>query len=371
MKKYELPVTSQNFFQRRVLVRHANASARSTGLAHGFSHSLWNKKSVFVSALSILLLPLLIGCSQKQACKPETMEPKNVETMSFIPGGSFMMGVKDGGSFKDHPQKAVYVGSFYLDKTEVTNAMYKEYLKAKECAKPPRYIDDKEKGGDDLPVVDVSYNDAKGFCEFYGKRLPTEAEWEYAARGGLSGKRFPWGDNESADMMNYRGTGSNWAVNVKSYPPNRYGLYDMAGNVREWVEDTYRRDFYICPPKNPKSLDNIFGGADECRVNPVNRSNGIFKVNRGGSWHYVNGYPPTVDFRSFDKASYKGNDLGFRCASRVKEDGIAATKMKEFKEMMAKELGFQSSENNPENVTKEEIRNTFENKFLGHTIGQE
>jgi len=288
------------------------------------------------------------------------------------------MGHKSSGVFKDRPLKGVYVSSFYLDKTEVTNEMFLKYIGEKKCSKPPKYIEDKVLGGASLPVVDVSYTDAKEFCKFYGKRLPTEAEWEYAARGGLEMKNFPWGNSASETMMNYRHSGKSWAVNVKSYPPNKYGLYDMAGNVREWVVDTYERGFYNCPKKQKYKaagvdLSKFFKDVDTCRINPINTSKGPFKVNRGGSWHHTNGYPATVDFRSFDKASYKGNDLGFRCASGTKKDNILVKKLKEMNKKVSEELGVEIPEDIPDNISKEEMKNAFGNKFkeLKGKVGSE
>lgn len=327
----------------------------------------------------LLLTFLLVNCSQKEeVCTPPQMKPANVDTMSLIPGGKFLMGNKSGGAFKDHPLKAVYVSSFYLDKTEVTNEMFQKYIGEKKCSTPPKYMEDKELGGPKRPVVDVSYNDAKEFCKFYGKRLPTEAEWEYAARGGLEMKRFPWGNKESDTMMNYRDSNINWATDVKSYPPNKYGLYDMAGNVREWVADTYERGFYTCPEKKKYeaagvNFNKFFKDVDHCRINPVNKSKGQFKVNRGGSWNYTNGYPATVDFRSFDKASYKGNDLGFRCASGTKRDNILVKKFKEMNKKISEELGVEIPEDIPDDISKEEMKNAFGNKFkeLKGKVGNE
>jgi formylglycine-generating enzyme required for sulfatase activity len=325
------------------------------------------KKLLFPYLLIIALV--LSSCSQKEeVCTPPQMKPANVETMSFIPGGKFLMGHKSGGVFKDRPLKAAYVSSFYLDKTEVTNEMYLKYIGEKKCSKEPKYINDKELGGAKLPVVDVSYTDAKEFCKFYGKRLPTEAEWEYAARGGLEMNSYPWGNKASDTMMNYRGSEKNWAVAVKSYPPNKYGLYDMSGNVREWVVDTYERGYYKCPQKKKfkaagVDLSGFFKEIDTCRINPVNTSKGQFKVNRGGSWHYTNGYPPTVDFRSFDKPSYKGNDLGFRCASGTQRDNILVKKLKEMNKKISEELGVEIPEDIPKDISKEEMKNAFGNKF--------
>lgn len=308
-----------------------------------------------------ILFFLFGGCASKPECKVQSQAPASPETMGFIVGGKFLMG-EAKSVFKDKPLTAKYVSNFYMDKTEVTNKMYKEYLGAKECNRTPKYIEDAILGADNLPVVDVTYADAKGFCTFYGKRLPTEAEWEYAGRGKLQLKKFPWGNNESVTMMNSRASKTLWAVAVKSYPANKYGLYDMAGNVREWVEDTYNKDFYSCHQKklaSKKDMDMIFTAKKDCRQDPLNKGFGRYKVTRGGSWHETDGYPCTISFRSFDKASYHAKDLGFRCASTAKEKNFVTEKLDELKGMFMEKAG----ENIPPNLASEELSSAFSDGF--------
>ena len=320
------------------------------------------------SILVVSTFSLFTSCASKTTCEPSDSPASgtNTDSMSLIIGGKYLMGTtKD--YFKDKPLSGVYVGTFYMDKTEVTNAMYSEYLGALSCKvkKAPQYMEDPDFGGEDLPVVDVSYQDAKKYCEYYGKRLPSEAEWEYAARGKRELQDFPWGNNESTLNMNFRNSKHNWAIAVKSYPANKYGLYDMSGNVREWVEDTYRRDYYTsrCPKeKDTKStLSTLMHSKfNDCRINPINREKGLLKVNRGGSWHYTNGYPATVSFRSFDLVDYKSNDLGFRCARDLEIDNMVTQKFKEYKAKLAEELGFSEDEMD---VSKEELDGLFDGKF--------
>ncbi len=297
--------------------------------------------------LCVSLLLFLNGCGEmeQQKCKPPELVKANTETMSFIPGGKFIMGDKDD-AFGDKPLHKVYVSSFYMDKTEVTNGMYKQFLKDNPCVKPPKYLEDPELGADELPVVGVSYKDAKKFCTFYGKRLPTEAEWEYAARGKLKDKKYPWGNKPDKTLMNYRGSNNPHAVAVKSYPPNRYGLYEMTGNVREWVEDTYDKNFYKQ------------GDEDDYIKNPVNKDRGRLKVNRGGSWHYTEGDPATVSFRSFDVLFAKYSDLGFRCAS----DGKVTLKkdVDKFEEKIKETL---KAKKEPVDFEKAEIDNEISMTF--------
>jgi len=321
----------------------------------------------YIYALLFSTALMLTACASKATCDATESKASatNTDAMSLIIGGKYLMGTtKD--YFKDKPLSGVYVGTFYIDKTEVTNAMYAEYLGAKACkVKPPKYMEDPDFGGEELPVVDVSYEDAKNYCKYYGKRLPTEAEWEYVARGKYQVKKFPWGNKESTLKMNFRKSKHNWAIAVKSYPPNRYAVYDMVGNVREWVEDTYRRDYYTSRCSKEKgqkfTLATLMTSKyNDCRINPVNRERGRLKVNRGGSWHYTNGYPNTVSFRSFDIADYKSNDLGFRCARDLKVDNMLTQKFTEYKAILAEELGFNADELD---VSKEELDGLFDGKF--------
>jgi len=281
------------------------------------------------------------GCSAtKEVCKsPEVLDFSN-DTMSYIKGGEFLMGDYND-TFGDKTPRSVYVDDFLLDRTEVTNKAYKDYMQQKKCGvQKPKYIDDPILGADNLPVVWVSYQDAKDYCAFYNKRLPTEAEWEYAARGGLEFKKYPWGDKADPKLMNFRDSNKSWATPVMSYIPNQYFLYDMTGNVREWVEDSYEKEFYknaclMSPLHTEFSLSKFanFGASSvyksNCYFNPVNRADVPFKVNRGGSWEYSEGYPATVSFRTFDDKNYRGRDLGFRCAASVKKESWIGKKFRE------------------------------------------
>jgi formylglycine-generating enzyme required for sulfatase activity len=304
-----------------------------------------------------IVLPLILifqGCSQKEVCKsPEVLDFNN-DTMSFIKGGEFLMGDYID-NFGDKMPREVFVDSFMIDRTEVTNGAYRAYLKEKTCkAQTPKYIDDPILGVDELPVVSVSHKDAQDYCKFYGKRLPTEAEWEFAARGNLELKKFPWGNEEDPNLMNFRDSNNTWAVPVKSYIPNGYQLFDMTGNVREWVEDSYEKKFYknACIndpfiiaddlPFLSKTIDwakekisavTNFGAESiyksNCYKNPVNRKNIPLKVNRGGSWEYSEGYPANVSFRTFDDENTRSRDLGFRCAIGSEKESFVGQQLRE------------------------------------------
>lgn len=196
--------------------------------------------------------------------------------MALIPSGTFLMGSNDGES-DEKPVHHVFVDAFYLDKYEVTVAQYQQFLNANPQRTSP------ENWGEQLrnpnhPVVYVSWEDANAYARWAGKRLPTEAEWEYAARGGntgLGGKpihKYPWGNDPSQDQANYTGTAGRdqWSGTspVGSFPPNGYGLYDMAGNVWEWCADWYDENYYKGSPER----------------NPKGPSQGNLRVLRGGSW---------------------------------------------------------------------------------------
>ncbi|MCG3157872.1 MAG: Hercynine oxygenase [bacterium] len=228
------------------------------------------------------------------------------EGMVLIPAGSFLMGSEDGDS-DEKPVHEVYVDAFYLDQYEVTVAQYQSYLRATGRPNPGNW--DEQLQNLNHPVVYVSWeDDATNYAQWAGKRLPTEAEWEYAARGGNTGMagnpkyQYPWGNVASQDHANYSGVAGKdkWERTspVGSFPPNGFGLYDMAGNVWEWCSDWHAEDYYSKSPKqNPKG--------------PV--TTGGYRVLRGGSW---DSNPQNV--RCANRNRYnppvRNYSTGFRCA---------------------------------------------------------
>ena len=248
--------------------------------------------------------------------------------MVLIPAGEFEMGDHFNEGLADElPVHTVSLDDFYMDVNEVTNAQYKKFVEATGHREPKGYgfVDGEVKdgfepwkspyfNGDNQPVVCVSWHDAMAYAQWAGKRLPTEAEWEKAARGGLKGKRYPWGDNISHDDANYLGTGGRdtWAKTapVGRFPPNDYGLYDMAGNVLEWCLDEYQADFYSKSPRtNPiagaANLDEIINNFTDLTVR---------RVLRGGSWyHLYDGVRVASRFRNDPALRFA--PFGFRCVS--------------------------------------------------------
>ena len=242
------------------------------------------------------------------------------EGMVLIPAGEFQMGSNDG-EFDEKPVHAVYVDAFYMDMYEVTNAQYKEFVDANpQWGKdqiPGRYHDGNylkhwagnSYGRGDHPVVYVSWYAAMAYAEWAGKRLPTEAEWESAARGGLLGKKYPWGNLLDSSKANYRGGGT---TAVGRYPPNKYGLYDVAGNVWEWCLDAYDGDFYKSSPRrNP-----IAGKVDIAQVTRYFVAAKAPRVLRGGAWNNSRSALRVADRRRFNPA-FTDNSSGFRCARTV------------------------------------------------------
>ena len=194
----------------------------------------------------------------------------NSKNMVLIPAGKFEMGSNDNDSIYKQLVHTWHVEAFYMDTHAVTNHEYQLFLIENISWQKGR-IQDKFHDGDYLldwngnnypvgrgnhPVTWVSWYSVMAYAMWVGKRLPTELEWEYAARGGLSGKKYPWGDQISAAKANYgRNIGDTTAIG--KYPANGYGLYDMSGNVSEWCLDLYDDDFFFASPrKNPRSGTN-------------------------------------------------------------------------------------------------------------------
>jgi formylglycine-generating enzyme len=305
--------------------------------------------------------------------------------MVWLPGGEFSMGAADAPDMNDvgmratadsRPIHRVYVDGFWMDKTDVTNQQFEEFVTATGYVtiaeqrpsaedfpgarpqdlvagsvlfSPPdhpvalnnhfqwwSYVSGTNwrhplgpnssiQGKGNYPVVHVAYDDTLAYARWAGKRLPTEAEWEFAARGGLTGKPFVWGEefrpngvwmaNTHQGMFPVKDTGEDGHVGIAAvaqYAPNGYGLYDMAGNVWQWTSDWYRPDYYQQlavaggVSRNPQGPDFALDPAE-----PKEKK----KVHRGGSFlctdHYCSRY--MVGTRGKGEISTGTNHLGFRC----------------------------------------------------------
>ena len=294
--------------------------------------------SVCISLYSTLfLLVAMAGCGKGKVIErpldDSTQAPIEGAVpagMVLIPAGTFQMGSYDPGSDdRERPLHTVYVDAFYMDKTEVTNAQFKAFVLENPHWRKDRirkkfhtgdYLYDWNgnsypEGEADYPVTYVSWYAAMAYSEWAEKRLPTEAEWEYAARGGLVGKAYPHGNTITPHDANYgRNVGATRAVG--RYPANGYGLYDMAGNVFEWCLDEYDRGFYATFPVNSVARNPLSRATSVTRLirNFVNIDG--YRVVRGGAWNLSKHYTRVAN-RLGSKTAATFNDRGFRCVRTV------------------------------------------------------
>ena len=248
------------------------------------------------------------------------------EGMVLIPAGHFQMGSEDENPEAGaQPVHTVHLDAFYMDKYEVTNKQFKAFVDANPLWQKsnidrrfsnenylPHWRGNTYPSGEaEHPVVCVSWYAAMAYAEWAGKRLPTEAEWEYAARGGLAGKKYPWGDTITHADANYDRHLRN-STPVGQYAANGYGLYDMAGNVWEWCIDRYDVDFYAAShnSRNPIADER---GMQWLRDNFTSIPTDSSRVVRGGSW-YVGASSLGVALRGPVPPSIADVEFGFRCA---------------------------------------------------------
>ena len=256
------------------------------------------------------------------------LAPLHLDNMELIPAGEFEMGSNDGESFSDeHPIHTVFVDAFYMDKYPVTNAQYKAFVdanpqwgKPKRVAKffSPSYLDNYylhhwywnnyPEGKDDHPVVHISWYAAMAYAEWLGKRLPTEAEWEKAARGGLVGQKYPWGDLIDIGKANY-GKNIGSTTPVEFYLANGYDLYDMVGNVWEWCLDEY--GFYGNFPHR-----NLLSEEDIISVTNNFKNINTFRVLRGSSW-VTTVQDVGISNRCPNHPRLTNPEIGFRCVKSL------------------------------------------------------
>ncbi|MGE0043613.1 MAG: formylglycine-generating enzyme family protein [Vicinamibacterales bacterium] len=224
------------------------------------------------------------------------------ETFVHIPAGTFLMG-SDDGQADERPVHEVAVDAFRLAVHPVTNADYARFLADTGHEAPRDWAAMSARGGD-RPAVGVSWHDAQAYCAWRGGvsglacRLPTEAEWERAARGGVDGERYPWGD-EVPGWLPAGGRGpldAPWPVTLG--PPNRFGLLGIAANVHEWCADWHDAGYYAaCPDRNPQGP-----------------ATGRRRASRGGSWRHAVTISRTAA-RSRIDPSFRYTDYGFRVAA--------------------------------------------------------
>ena len=232
---------------------------------------------------------------------PETpvhaLEPALIQ----IPAAWFLMG-SNSGQDCERPVHRVWVDAFQLAATQVTNVEYGGFLRAM-AAPPPPFWQDTNFNHPQQPVAGVSWHEAGRYCEWLSSqmarayRLPTEAEWECAARGGLEQKQFPWGDDPPQSLPDYSTRWQTGPEPVARYAPNGFGLYDIGDNVHEWCSDWYDPNYYaVSPERNPRGPET-----------------GQRKSSRGGSWrHHIK--VARCSARSSIPPEFQYADYGFRIA---------------------------------------------------------
>ena len=223
-------------------------------------------------------------------------------TLVFVPEGPFLMGYS-GGYNDEQPEHTVTLDAFWIDKTEITTGAYAACVQAGTCKPPSRFTGNAidhlygNPATTDYPVIYVSWKDAETYCNWAGMRLPTEAEWEKAARG-TDGRLYPWGNTPPNDQLENFDDHVMDVVRVGSYPDGAspYGALDMAGNVWEWTADWYGKDYY----------------SQSASANPTGPETGTKRVLRGGSWIF-DAPGSRTSYRYSKDPTYSNYDAGFRC----------------------------------------------------------
>lgn len=252
-------------------------------------------------------------------------EEKVLGEMVLLSGGTFWMGLSEKEVEKAHrlgkengvrntgqildtemPRHKVTVKPYYIDKFEVTNQQFAQFVKEAGYKPQGDWAKYNTPGRESHPAILVTWYDAHAYAKWAGKRLPTEAEWEFAARGGFENKLFPWGDDISKDQADYSAKQAfSYAqihtMEVGSYPPNSFGIYDMSGNAGEWCFDWFGENYYS------KSSEE----------NPTGPDQGEKMVVKGGAWGTVAFYLRASSRGSFKPYSYDYR-IGFRCARSLK-----------------------------------------------------
>ena len=310
---------------------HRHSALRPT---HSEPHNL-GALAVIASLVGLCFYLLLLGACAQAPTTVSISSPGSTQyraadgaEMMLVSAGEFLMGSTDAdpkAADDETPAHTLYLDAFWIDRTEVTNARYAQFLNAlgehtsacgeRACVETQVEDEDShilregglyvvESGFEDHPVIEVTWYGAQAYCTWVGARLPTEAEWEKAARG-VDGRSYPWGD-QSPDCKKAQYadcSGMTVPVGSKSAGASPYGVLDIAGNVWEWVVDWYDPAYYSSSPvQNPQGPDL-----------------GERKVFRGGSWGYLSTFIRTTD-RVRNRPTYAGFNVGFRCAATIPPD---------------------------------------------------
>ena len=271
--------------------------------------------SVIVTNTNIPMATVNLSTPTLMESISEFVSSKDKMTSILIPAGAFIMGSNNGYA-DEQPMHQVALNDYWIDKTEITNYMYGLCVQSGQCAPPSntKYFSENEYA--DYPVVFVTWSSADTYCSWAGRRLPTEAEWEKAARG-TDGRTYPWGNNFDCRFGNFDDENQFDADMVKGGPNcdgfvdvapvgsflngiSPYGVLDMAGNVWEWINDWYGKSYYRQSPTN----------------NPAGPTSGDERVIRGGSWNFVEVVMRTTN-RLKERPETSYSYIGFRCATSI------------------------------------------------------
>ena len=296
------PIESIPRFVRSVtfLETTGNIPAAVAAAVHRLESSRTRKRVITVGGAAVTLKLLALAAWRLSNREPDTeIAGRDGAPAVLIPEGTFTMGDDEAS-----PQRQVYVGAFYMDRFEVTTGRYAEFLAATGLEERPYEWELLTLPiGEDLPVVGVDWNEARASCDWAGKRLPTEAEWEKAARG-TDARRFPWGNSsptlDHANFQNMSPTGYDGGlepVGTHRLGDSPFGISDLAGNASEWVSDWYSESFATTDVHDPDGPDT-----------------GERKVIRGGG-RFDPGERMVVANRYYASPDTRGEDIGFRCAS--------------------------------------------------------
>ena len=261
-----------------------------------------NLKQIYRRALTVSFVAIFLATIAPQISTAATAVP---EDMVLVNAGGFTRGIDNtkNENFSDEgPAKMIYLSSYYIDKFEVSNSKYTEFIIATDHP-APAYWDHRQLNQPSQPVTGVNWFDSDTYCRWANKRLPTEAEWEKAARGKRPVK-YPWGNTPpDSSKLNYNeDIKKTTAVGSFENGKSDYGIYDLSGNVAEWVNDWHYPEYYLFSPKE----------------NPPGPETGKYKIIRGGSWRH-NAEDVNLTYRNATTPVNRSTSIGFRCARRAAE----------------------------------------------------
>ena len=279
------------------------------------------QQTILWTGISVIIGGICLGAVAPQYLKAgqagssiETSRNLDSAPMVLIPAGPFTMG-SDDGPHNERPAHTVTLDAYSIDRYEVTLGLYRKFLEEGKYDAPPTWDDEAATLVGDRPAIGMRWESAAAYCRWAGKRLPTEAEWEKAARG-TDGRRYPWGEMQPfVDIANYnRGMWVSETITLMAVPgglegmsvrhglkeggKSPFGVFHMAGNAAEWVADWYERDYYQKSPER----------------NPSGPMTGEKRVLRGGSWADVpSALRTTARFSA--EPNFEDRTIGFRCAA--------------------------------------------------------